>query len=46
MLNNSMNVLDVQWEHGKTKLLIKGAELTSVNKTGTKSKLELTYFSL
>jgi len=41
MVYNTVDVLNVQRKHGKTEFLIKRAELTAVNETGSNSILVL-----
>ena len=33
-----MNILDIQWEHGETKLLVERGKLLAVNQTWSQSK--------
>lgn len=41
MVNNAMNIVDVEWEHGETKFLVKRSKLKAVHQTRAQAKLQL-----
>lgn len=38
MVNNAMNIVDVQREHGEAKFLVQRSKLEAVDQTGAQSK--------